>query len=296
MTLYEADPKTAPIEIERVRNWIGLGYYRQGKYRLAIEQHERCLQAVLQGRVTHDRFIMNIYTNLGHEYGYIDKDDEAIEYYRKAADIAKETDESKELANIYWGIGMAYQRQKNLDRAKLYLGMSTNLYKDLEIWNEAGNTLGLLGLVMIDKKEYAEAETTLKEGLEVAQKAHNSTGLSVSYNNLAYLYYQQSKLDDAEQNAEKSLKEARKIKDNSLVGQALAQLGEIRIAKGEVEGGIKAFDDAVIALEKVHATFYLQKICYRYADALEKLGKLAEAMKMYRKAYEYRDTPKTDQR
>ena len=78
-----------------------------------------------------------------------------------------------------------------------------------------------------------------------------------------------------------------KYNDLRLLGDVLAQDAEIKLAQGQSEEGINLFNRAVENLHQTDAKDRLAKVYFRYASGLEKLGKLQDAIQIYRKAYEY---------
>ena len=104
---------------------------------------------------------------------------------------------------------------------------------------------------------------------------------------MAYFYYTKGNLSAAEQNAEAGVLKARTLNNGLLLGQALGQLADIKIARDFTEEGLALFEEALSVLAQTDSAEYLKQVCFRYAAALEKKGNLATAIQMYRKAYTY---------
>lgn len=287
LQLLESNPQATALEVERVRNWIGLAYYRQGKHFLAIEHHQRCLKAIQEGKIDDARFKLKIYYNLGNEYYYIGNSQQALQLYKEAVKLAEEGEDSTDLAGIYWGIGLAYRSLDNLQMAKLYMDKSAGLFEQIGDLKQAVAVRNSLGQTLIERKEYDEAESRLNSAIAIGQQLEDDNSLAIGYCNLAYLYYEQQKLEQASQNIEISVQHAEKYNDLRLLGDVLAQDAEIKLAQGQSEEGINLFNRAVENLHQTDAKDRLAKVYFRYASGLEKLGKLQDAIQIYRKAYEY---------
>ncbi len=294
LQLLGSTSKTSVLEIEQVRNLIGLAYYNQGKYRAAIEQHERCMRSINQGRIEDTRFKMKVYANLANEYHCVGDNQQALQLYREAAKLGEGGEDNNALAKICWGLGVVYRQLDNLAMAKLYLAKSAGLYDKMGELREACTVKGILGLAMVERDELAEAEKVLLSALETASLLNDTNALYSAHANLAYLYYKQGKLAQAEVNCETASTKARNLGNNLQLGQALAQMAEIKIAQNAVETGLTFFEEAVTTLEKIEANEYLKRICFRYATALEKLGMLREALEIFRKAYHYQNLAQKD--
>lgn len=286
LQLLESNPQATTLEVERVRSWIGLAYYRQGKHFLAIEHHQRCLKAIQEGRIEDTRFKLKIYYNLGNEYYYIGNAKQALQLYKEAVKLAVEGDDDTDLAGIYWGMGLAYRSMEDLAMGKLYMDKSAGLFEQIGDLQQAATVRNSLAQTLIDRKEYDQAEERLASAIDLGQQLQNDKSLAVGYCNLAYLFLEKQEIEKAVQNVELSLQHARSYGDQQILGDVLAQFAEIRLAQGQTEEGLRLFEEAVAAHQQVENKEYLAQVLFRYASSLEKLGKLQDAVKVYRQAYE----------
>lgn len=289
LQLYERKGRAPTLEAERVRNWLGLAYYYLNKHQLAVEQHQLCLKAIQRGWIDDLHFTMQVYCNLANENHHLGNHQEALEQYRKALQLADNGEDKSALAAIYWGLGLAYRSIDNLATAKLYLHKSSDLYQQLGELNRAGTVKTNLGLALVDRKEFIEAEEALQSALQLAQASKDVTALGTAYGNLAHLYKVQKDLGRAEQNALLAVDLLRRANNKVLLGQALGELAEIKIMSEATESGFDLFEEAVTVLEQTESTEYLKKICFRYANALEKNGNLPESIKYFKRAYYYQN-------
>lgn len=292
LKLIESDPKAMPIEVEQVRINLGLTHYRRGNLLLALKQHKRCLQAVEAGLIADPTFLAKLYYNLANEHQLLDEREQAFHFYKEAARYAERGENLNEQADIAWGLGLTYQAKGDLTLAKIYLNKSATLYESIESLKYASSVKGTLGKTMVERGEYETAAGVLNAALQTALQGQDSEALWTAYINLTYLYYEQGKLELAERHVQLSLECAQNSHHDLLLGQSMAQVAEIRLAQGDTKEGLHFFTQAEEILEKNDAAEHLQKICYRYAVALEKLGEVQEAMKMYRKAFEYQKRTK----
>lgn len=289
LQLFERKGRTPTLEIERVRNWLGLAYYYLNKYQLAIEQHERCLKAIQRGWIEDKRFKMKIYTNLANEYHHLGNHQETLQLYREAIKLAEGGEDNSALAGIYWGLGLTYRSIDNLAMAKLYLDKSADLYQQLGELDQAGRVRTMLGLALVNRKEFSEAEVALKSALQLGLESKDEAAQGTAYANLAFLYREQRDLVRAEQNARRALEILHSLDDKVLLGQALGELAEIKILQEAISEGLALFEQAIAILEQTESSEYLKKLCFRYASTLEKIGNLREAVKMFKRAYYYQN-------
>lgn len=287
LKLFESDPKIYPLKVEQVRDAIGLTYYQRGNYLVALRYHKRCMQAVESGAVEDNLFKIKLYFNLASESRFIGELEDSFNYYKEAEKVAASVEELGQQAQAFWGLSKNYRAKDDIEMARMFLDKSATLYQSLEELKLACSVKGVLGTTLLERGELEQAETTFRSALAIAQRTQDKRSLWSAYLNLANLYNKKSQLDLAEQNARLSINSIEGLNDEMLLGQSLAQLGEIRLAQGADEEGLNLFDQAVEKLQASQALDYLQHVTYRYATALEKLNRIEAAMKMYRLAFEY---------
>lgn len=286
LKVCEATPNLDTLTIERVRLLLGLTYHRQNNHFAAIQQHLKCFNAINEGKILDRVFMMKLYYNLGNEYHFLGDTTQSLELYKMAVPLANQGENLRDLAGIYWGIGLNYRNQGNLAMAKLYLNKSSAIYEVLEELALEATVKGILGVALIERGEWDEAEKILNEAVSIACLSENAEALQNAYTNLAACYLSQQKdLLKAHELAELGLQAAEETKVKLLIGQSLAQLADIKIALGQTEKGLKIYDEAVKVMEQTESKEYLQKICIQFAQALTKTGQEKEALRMYEKAY-----------
>lgn len=290
LKLFEQVSAFSPLEIEQVRDCLALTYYRQGNVVLALETHQGCQEAVRAGKITDVWFKMRLYYNIANEYQVNGQREQAFELYREASQLAEQMETQTDLANIYWNMGIAYRDKGDLELAKNYLNRSASIYKSLEELNLIVVVKNIAGITLIEDKKFQEAEQILLTALKTAEQLSNAPTEGSIYITLAHLYYTEGNFEKAFEIANVGLEKAHKAENKIILGQGLAQLAEIQLARGVIDEGVTRFEEALAILEEDKATDYLRRISFRYATALEKIGQQAEALKMYRRAYLYQDS------
>ena len=294
LKLYEGDLRATPLEIEQVRCSIGAAHYQRGNYLLAVNYYKRCLQSVKAGPINDPVFLAKLYYNLANAYQLVDEREQALHYYQEAAKFAEAGESLTHQADFAWDLGLAYQAKNDLTTARIYLNKSATLYDSIEQLKTASAYKGFLGRVLVERAAYDEAEPMLQAALEVALRVQDQAGLWAGYLNLAYLYFEQGKLELAESNARQSIERAQAEKSDLWLGQSLAQMAEIRMAQENISEALALFAQAEEILMRCEAVEFLHKVCYRYATALEKQNRTQEAMQMYRKAFEYQNQARNE--
>lgn len=176
---------------------------------------------------------MNIHMGIVHKY--LNLFDESISFYKKAEQLADEHGFDDLKAGIYGNLGNVYFQLDRIDEA---LDSHT---KSLEIDDLCGNIQGIsntyhnLAMIYKLRGEYSKADTYYKKSLEIDRGQNYLRGMSLTYNSLATLYMDQGNFNQALVYATNSLGIADSLNNMLLKEAALAPLGIIYAALGEVE-------------------------------------------------------------
>lgn len=279
---------------------VGYSYYYSEKAKEnpeyleeAKKYFERCLE-LNPNELDGDTLLRWVYSDLGNRKLDEEKNDEAFEYFQKARNLAKDTDDiiatESELA---W----AYDYIKDYEKAYEHLKTTISLGRD-DIWlhSELGFCLGGMGkyeeaIVEFEKAVelgrddawiYAKLGSLYKE-VEKYDKAleYNLKGLEVDPEDiyiiceLAWLY------DNIEDNCEKGLEYLNKAKE----------LGRddiwINSEFGWVYNHLREYEKALIHLEKAKELGRDDEwITFEFGYSLVRLDKIEEGIEYYKKAIE----------
>lgn len=288
LTLVEATPKPSPITQVRILNAIGGAYSHLNQNALAVDYHQRCRNIIEDKRLEDAILTFNVYFNLGREYFNLGENKRAEDYYLAAVKIAETHELTRQVAGVYWGLANIYKAQQEIEKAKTYFTRSSLIYERFNQLKDAVTVKSLLGGMLTDSGDYASAETILNSALQMAESLGDTKALWQTFGGLGHLYERQRRLDDAEFFIERGLKLAEQSGNYYYIAQSLANLADLKITKGDQAKGFELFQQAIEAAEKTDEVERASRISYRYATALEKAGLASEALKYYRKAYEYR--------
>lgn len=283
-------PITA-LQIMWVRNWIGIALYEQGKITQALEELHLCLKGICNKPIDDNQLRVKILLNMGYGYLFSGQNDLALYYYGQALSHIQIKDEGKpeDLARLYWGSGLAYCVKKNLPEARLYLGKSLDLILETGNLTMAARVRSMLGLVMLEREEFKEAEQNLKEAFVTADTLSDMNkdyiALASASTNLALLYKLQERWVEAQEWGTVGLSYAEKLTDPLILSQAHAELAEIHLGLGREEEAIKLFNSAIADFEQSKKVKGSWQIYYRYGLALRRMGQLHEAFDILSKGY-----------
>lgn len=175
-------------------NNIGLVYYEYGNYKEALENFQINLQI---GEHFNDSLkISNAYNNMGMIYKNLFLNDKALQYYQMSFDYAPKDDYT--ISTYYNNIGICYEDMKQYDLAlECYHKSLTSASLSNNLIG-IGNTYFNIAIVYSNLQQYDSALIYNKKAMEVYGELSDYSGLSFSKKGIAYCYYHQNKLNEAE--------------------------------------------------------------------------------------------------
>ncbi|MEL7648046.1 MAG: tetratricopeptide repeat protein [Sedimentibacter sp.] len=161
----------------------GLYYNKIKKYDEAETLFNESINIFNNLNKINSRYTLSIsanYNYLGQQRAALGRHEEAIAYYKKAVDLCKDNGISKGLEIFYSNIGQSLYETKKYDEAEYYIRLSIDLFHKYEcIW---GRDMAecYLALLLINKKNFDEANSHLAHAQECAKKLNNPKSLKLT--------------------------------------------------------------------------------------------------------------------
>ena len=263
--------------VEVLRCYLGVSYCWQGKTQLALECHRRGLKAITANVIKDADLKLMIYKGLGNEMFALGKYPEAISYYQQTTNQAKKSNNPRQEGLAYWGLAVTYQQQNDLLKAK------TNYQGALQSLQEHGNLQllaqirALFGLLLVDLREYEEAEAQLRLSLWAARQQEDpySCGAALAY--FASLYNARGEPERAIQAAQEGLPLARQSRDSRSEGHILFVLALAYAARQDYGAAEHSYREAIQLGTQSPDVEYLSQAHERYSRFLADQQRFQEA-------------------
>jgi eukaryotic-like serine/threonine-protein kinase len=250
--------------------------------------------------------------------------DQALEAFLAAQPIFKEIEQEMGVAMVHHDVAEIYANQGRYADAHEALEQSLGIYTKLEVKHDIaevkaplGHLLATLGLTDAAGKELADAARVAREAkaegmmpeilLGQAEVAHlkgkheeaaklfedanvraNVSGQKEvaveSRIELGHLYLEQGKLDNALGLLLRTREEAQKARLRPLESEAAVTLARVYLARKDAGAARKQAMDATAIAEKFSGRPMIHRAQVALGEALEKLGREAEALDAYAKA------------
>lgn len=182
---------------------IGGTYFDSGDRNQALDYFMKGY--TLMEKVGNKEALADHLGNIGLVYAQGNNEFKALYYYKRAIRLLKDLGIKNELNRWLDNAAISYSTlakdPENFDsssfyysRAMDYLVESLEIAKDLDKKNEIGKCNYLIGVMHIHDGNLNEAETELKNSIEMSQRTGELSNRENAYKNLAELYHKQGKL------------------------------------------------------------------------------------------------------
>lgn len=274
--------------IERARNLLGKAYFSLYNYTLAMENHQRCNNAIENGYIEDPVFALDVYSNLANDYFRLGDLEKAVIYYHRAlATLDDMSHDSKSFAQRYMAISQSYKAADKLSIARDYATRSLALYEMREEQRLAGLTHQRLGKALERQNDLDGAEQEYRQAIAIERELDDDVSVSICLTSLAELLLKREQPEEAEREAQEALSFARSSQDPQTQGQALIALAQIRHQSGDFAAADQLFSQALEQLDSSHAHEIAASAYFRYANLLEERGEVQRSLAAIKKAYEH---------
>lgn len=206
---------------------------------------------------------------------------DAILYGKRALTSYLQSNDSSQIANLYYKLSTPYMNMGEWEEAQNYIIQSINIYEKLKDRASLANSLNSLGAVMKELKNYEKANLHYKRSLSIYRILNDENALANVLNNLGNLeaihenydialsYYKEQEQYDKRANFEWGL------------GYLYESMSTLYLKKGEFETAADYAKKSLEIREKLGQRQEYMISTLKYANALEKLNLPREALSHY---------------
>lgn len=263
--------------MERLRNSIGGCYYEISQPEMALEYHRRCLAAIGDGVVTDLELKLFIYKSLGNDYVALGRHQDAIAFYEEASKLANDMDDPRQQGLAYWGLALAQKSSGDLLRARLNFQKALAIFEMLDNARLVSQLRSMFGQILINLKQYDEAEKNLRQSLGAAERSGDSHTRGVALANFAHMHLAKGDLEKAIKTAHDGLKVVQETGDRRTEGQLYLTLAEAHKTKQDAKAAERAFKEAISTLEHTQDRELIGRAHEIYGQFLADNGRFQEA-------------------
>ncbi len=182
-------------------------YFLKGDLKIAMQTYTYGMQLAQKNGLEYEAALLN--KNIGYVFFTQEKIDIALKEYRKSLNVFLKLNKKQDVAETYLNIGNCYYEKydtkntlSNYDKAESYMGKDTvNLAK---LYNNIG------AVYLEDEKDTLKGLHYLEHALDLKIKINDLNSIFFEYENIATLYLDIKKYDQAEDYLKKAIVLAKK--------------------------------------------------------------------------------------
>ncbi len=265
--------------VVRLRHFLGSALCALGQTLDALELHQRCREAILAGTVRDPELKLLVYRGLGRDLLVLGRYEEAITAYKDAAQQAEDQRNLRQRGLIFWGLGLVYQKNNDLQGAKASFLQAVEALEESHELRLLAQVRNLLGHVQVHLGEMKAAEQQFRLSLEIVRPLEDTVTWGYILGNLAEMYLKQGKWKDAIEAAQAGLKVVARRRDIRNEGQLHRQLSFVYEAQENEAATEQALKEALALFEAIANYDLLTETRKDYIRLLERQGRYEEAYK-----------------
>jgi tetratricopeptide (TPR) repeat protein len=273
--------------LKHILNVLGMVHVSMRNYTQGFEYQQRNLDQLEKEQQPRDAFFeAQVYTNNGLYYIDLDKVDDAIEMFQRALAITKEFLLPDQLSSMYWDISRYLAQTQHYFLATLYGHKTLQL-----LFQEYSDSLRseiyyYLGQAMLHEDQQ-KTLIYLERLSQDASLKKDTLALASVTATTADALFRQGEVKKAYEYAQKACKLASAYGDRMVTASIFLTFANIAYAQKDYQEGDAYFAAGLGILERLDNRKELADHSAIYAQLLEARGLPHEALRFYKKAYEY---------
>ena len=269
---------------ERLRCALGVCEAAQGQVDQALERHQQGWANIQTEPVIDTSLFLPLVLALGQDMLALGRPAEAQPLYAATQPLLEESEHLQTQAASAWERAQAYKARGQWRQATRNIKQALTGWTLLDAQQQVAQVQALKGSALLQRKDYAEAEQTLRQSLERAQQTGDAQTRGEALHALAQVLLEQGNAAQASTSAEEARRLAVQRGDHRAQGQVSLILAAAAEAQGQVKAAETAYHDALKALKQTTYHALQSEVHERYGQFLQRQQRYEEAFQQMRMA------------
>ncbi|MGO8947392.1 MAG: tetratricopeptide repeat protein [Ktedonobacterales bacterium] len=270
---------------ERLRSELGHAYSLMHSYATALDQYRECLRAVQENVIRDPAFKLSVLLNMGNQYWDMGEYEQAVSHLFQAAEVAEEVIQPETLGSLYWNISQALGSRGDHAGARSYALRSVAAFDEAENRRSVAAVYNRLGTAFARTGQVEQALSQLSRAYLIASGQQDLRGIAEAERNLALVYLDEERLDEANQAANEARLAAERLGDMTLQASSILVLARIQEALKQTGQAAASFERAIDLLQSTTSVEQLREAYAQFSEYLERHGESKRAFEMLKQAY-----------
>jgi len=186
----------------KLLNGIGTCYFLKTDYRQASAYFFKTLEEIRQKRLTEPYYIAQLYNNFGYLWVHLNDSLQALQYLKKAEEVALSSGEKRMLGYVYCNLGdFYYSFGGDLAKVLYYNRLALKLARETQDLRGEQIAIHNLGSVLLYQGQPKEALSYFRDALDLQSNSDPRTSSIGEYFSVSYAYLLLKDYNNAEKNA-----------------------------------------------------------------------------------------------
>ena len=202
----------------------------------------------LAREINDDDYIPKIIKNLGNQYKGLGYSSLAIKYYLESLKIYRKSNDSINLADNLYRLGLLHKDFGNLDKAYNYIFEAFQIREKINSHGfYKGESLSGIASIYVARKKYSVAIEYHKKALKYFVKINRPAHIQICYSNIGNTYEKMKQYKEAEHFLTKSLElnQVQGIGGTNVYGSLMNHFANISLAKQDYEQALICVNKAM---------------------------------------------------
>jgi predicted ATPase/class 3 adenylate cyclase/Tfp pilus assembly protein PilF len=180
--------------------------------------------------------------NLALAINTLGRFDEAERLHRECLALRREMDDYPGISSSLINLGVVLFDQHRYEEAKPLLYEAIEISRQLNQTRQQAASLGNLGGILLKEGKFDEALNLFLQGLEIHRNTGYRFGMAIALDNVGTVHYHLGNKEEALFYLRQSIREARDIRSDLIVLDALVSIAALRARDGDNESALELID------------------------------------------------------
>jgi len=240
----------------------------------------------LAEEIDYEKGILNSMIRIAEVYWSMAEYKEAMVFATKSKELAEELGEVKELALSIHVIGIIYFDLGDYDKSSECFFTGLKLYEQIDDKEGIEKSLSSIGSVYFGKNNYEKALGYYFRSLNIAKEINDRVGLAQGLNNVALIYISREEYEKACKYIEESIVINKELGNRKWEGVNYMNLGVINKIQKNYNAAFEYLQRALLIFKNLRHTLYIAKCQINLGNYFLEINEIERSLEYVTKAYE----------
>lgn len=263
-------------------------YYSINDFKNAVQLYNECL--VLFKQLNNNKYLADIYHQLGRTYQYLNNYEESLKSYQKSIEVFEAIGNREEVAVNYHDIGTLYNDLEKYTLAYEYYNKALKIYNETENKERQAAILQNIGVLYNNWENYEQSLIFYKKSLKIYEDLKDKLNIAISYSNIGLVYEIKHDYYKALEYYQRALIMFEEVDYKPALVYIFYNLGSIYDNLKEIDKAEEYFNQGLMLSRKIGMLDYISYNYEALSENYEKRSNYRQALNYYKDFVEIKDS------